>query len=85
MLNDYKKLLRHEMEVNEELIDLVKSCFDEIFQNDSSSAKSHLDDIILNFQEWGCIQHLEYFRTLIKEEKDRLAKWKQEQEAKEKK
>lgn len=85
MLNDYRKMLRHEMAINQELLDLVKDCFDEIFGESSATAKNRFDFIVNNYEEFGCIQSLRSFKEEIVEDRERRAKWLADQALKDKK
>ncbi len=81
MLSDYKKLLKLEIEINAELVELVHECFDEIFGKDSITAKNDLNDTLDNYEGFGCISDLECYKHNVCNAKERHAKWLADQEA----
>ena len=57
MLGTYKKLLRNEIELNEELIDFINDCLKDIFykENDLKIAQKMFNDALSDFNLRGCI------------------------------
>lgn len=77
---ELKLLLSDSYQLESELTDIIKQCFEEIFKDQGSYAYSIFKDDLLNGREnCGCLQGLNYYKQLIAENEKRIAEYKQKE------
>lgn len=62
----YKQMLKNEIELNGQLVELLEQCFDEMFKDKSRSKKYQLkEDVSFGHEYNGCLQSLDYYKDKI--------------------
>ncbi len=67
-----KSLLADSYETQNNLVELIKECFEEIFKDESSYAFNFFEDDLESRDYCGCLQDLEYYKGQIKQYFERM-------------
>jgi len=73
MNKELKILLRHQLSIEKELVELIEECFKEIFKDEAEEMLLNLYNTLENFEEYGCVQslcyHLKQYEKLLEQKK----------------